>query len=135
MLKRDLILDEIQKLARVLARVLGLKEEGKNAEAMFLLEEELKNNFHRGAAELILTPKDELMKEFAPDGTRAESANALGELLYYYAELRWDEHDTQKALAAYERALLLWEHSEKFLKTISFDRAQKRSRIRERIVS
>ncbi|HEY6162277.1 MAG TPA: hypothetical protein VI112_13675 [Bacteroidia bacterium] len=73
------------------------------------------------------------MKEFPADGSRAESANALGELLYHYAELKWEEQDTASAIAAYERALLLWEYSEKFLKTISFDRAHKRGRIHGRL--
>jgi len=83
MYKRDLITAEIEKLAQVLARIMGLKLELKLAEADILLNETLENSF--GLTPILLTQPDLqpfenwLNESLLP----AEKLDSLSEFLYY----------------------------------------------------
>ena len=83
MYKRDLITAEIEKLAQVLARIMGLKLELKLAEADILLSETLENSF--GLTPILLTQPDLqpfenwLNESLLP----AEKLDSLSEFLYY----------------------------------------------------
>ncbi|WP_231459210.1 MULTISPECIES: hypothetical protein [unclassified Pedobacter] len=83
MYRKDLITAEIQKLAEVLAKIMGLKLDGKFAEAQVIFDETLTNSFN--------LPKDILETE---DNTAfndwldhnelsAEKLDSLSEFLYY----------------------------------------------------
>lgn len=83
MYKRDLITAEIEKLAQVLARIMGLKLELKLTEAAALFEETLENNF--GLPLAILSHSDiKSFKDWLEANTlSAEKLDSLSEFLYY----------------------------------------------------
>jgi len=83
MYRRDLITAEIQKLAQVLAKIMGLKLEGKLEEAEQLFKETIKGNF---ALPLEILEDENSLKfenwlnesDFPP-----EKLDSLSEFLYY----------------------------------------------------
>jgi hypothetical protein len=90
MYKRDLITAEIEKLAQVLARIMGLKLERKLREADLLFEETMTGSF--GLPTSILTNMDLLPFETWLNDSElpAEKLDSLSEFLYY--ELGISEH-------------------------------------------
>lgn len=83
MYKRDLITAEIEKLAQILASIMGLKIEGKLAEALELFNETLENSFKLPT--IIL--EDENINVFEQwlnqTDLPAEKLDSLSEFLYY----------------------------------------------------
>lgn len=83
MYRRDLITAEIQKLAQVLARIMGLKLEGKLGEANQLFEETMKGGFQLPTEILenedLSVFENWLMKSYLPP----EKLDSLSEFLYY----------------------------------------------------
>ena len=82
MLRRDLITAEIQKLAQVLARIMGLKLEGKLAEADDLLMESLINNFGITPEQLFSSNSSEFEALLTEKGFPAEKLEMLSQFLY-----------------------------------------------------
>jgi len=82
MLRRDLITAEIQKLAQVLARIMGLKLEGKLAEADDLLMESLVNNFEITPEELFSSNSSEFEALLTEKEFPAEKLEMLSQFLY-----------------------------------------------------
>ena len=82
MLRRDLITAEIQKLAQVLARIMGLKLEGKLAEADDLLMESLVNNFGITPEELFSSNSSEFEALLTEKEFPAEKLEMLSQFLY-----------------------------------------------------
>lgn len=83
MYKRDLITAEIEKLAQILASIMGLKLEGKLDEALELFNETLENSFKLPA----ITLEDENINVFEQwlnqTDLPAEKLDSLSEFLYY----------------------------------------------------
>ncbi|MDN3587014.1 hypothetical protein QWY86_10070 [Pedobacter aquatilis] len=83
MYRKDLITSEIQKLAEVLAKIMGLKLEGKFVEAQNIFEETMVNSFHLPLAILenqdVTVFEDWLEKSELPAG----KLDSLSEFLYY----------------------------------------------------
>lgn len=83
MFRKDLITAEIQKLAEVLARIMGLKLEGKLEDAVKMFEEAIEKNF--------LLPIDVLENQdlsrfeiwLASSDLTPEKLDSLSEFLYY----------------------------------------------------
>lgn len=126
MLRRDLLMDEIQKLARAMARIMGLKQQGKNEEAMKEVDQELDSLHQRKASEIALLSNEELLSDFPDDGSRAETANAIGELLFYYGQAELEKGNTKTAHSVFQKVILLWDHAEPFMRSVMFDRTVKR---------
>jgi hypothetical protein len=82
MLRRDLITAEIQKLAQVLARIMGLKLEGKLAEADDLLMESLANDFGITPEELYSSSSDEFDELLTEKAFPAEKLEMLSQFFY-----------------------------------------------------
>lgn len=83
MYRRDLITAEIEKLAQVLARIMGLKLELKLAEAEILFQQTLENNF--GLPIQVLSNSDIIsFRDWLDANTlSAEKLDSLSEFLYY----------------------------------------------------
>lgn len=83
MYKRDLITAEIEKLAQVLARIMGLKLELKLAEAEVLFQQTLESSF--GLPIQVLSDLDiTSFKDWLDTNTlSAEKLDSLSEFLYY----------------------------------------------------
>lgn len=83
MYRRDLITAEIERLAQVLARIMGLKLESKLAEAEVLFQQTLEESF--GLSEDLLSNSDISLFEawLAKSTLSAEKLDSLSEFLYY----------------------------------------------------
>ncbi|MEH3113070.1 hypothetical protein [Pedobacter terrae] len=83
MYRRDLITAEIQKLAQVLARIMGLKLEGRLAEANQLFEETLAGRFQ--LSKEVLENEDLCVFEnwLIESNLPPEKLDSLSEFLYY----------------------------------------------------
>lgn len=81
--RKDLITAEIEKLAQVLARIMGLKLELKLEEADILLQQTLENSF--GLSKTVLADEDDTaFEEWLKTNTlSAEQLDSLSEFLYY----------------------------------------------------
>lgn len=82
MYRRDLLTAEIQKLAQALARIMGLKNEGKEEEADQNLENTLENEFGIFYSDLIAYNQEDFLafltkKDFSP-----EKLDIFSQLLY-----------------------------------------------------
>lgn len=83
MYKRDLITAEIERLAQVLARIMGLKLELKLTEAEVLFQQTLEDSF--GLSEYVLSNSDISLFEnwLSTTELSAEKLDSLSEFLYY----------------------------------------------------
>ncbi|MFF5384223.1 hypothetical protein [Pedobacter suwonensis] len=94
MYRRDLITAEIQKLAQVLARIMGLKLEGRLAEADRLFEETMESGFQ--------LPKEILENEnlsvfenwLVASNLPPEKLDSLSEFLYYELGISQERNQT-----------------------------------------
>ena len=83
MYRRDLITAEIEKLAQVLARIMGLKLELKLEEANILLQQTLESSF-RLPSQLLANPDLALFNDWLDQNTLpSEKLDSLSEFLYY----------------------------------------------------
>ena len=83
MYKRDLITAEIQKLAQVLARIMGLKLEGKLAEANQLFDETMEGGFQL-PKEILENESLSVFENWLAEGNLPpEKLDSLSEFLYY----------------------------------------------------
>ena len=90
MYKRDLITAEIEKLAQVLARIIGLKTELKLKEAEALFAETLLQSFSLDKS-ILLTPDDEDFNRWLIDSDLGpEKLNTLSDFLF--SELDFDNN-------------------------------------------
>lgn len=82
MYRRDLILAEIQKLGQVLARIMGLKLEGRLEEADLLLLESLSKDFGITEENLFMANGDEFEAILTELAHPAEKLDMLSQFLY-----------------------------------------------------
>lgn len=83
MYRKDLITSEIQKLAEVLAKIMGLKLEGKLTEAQLIFEETLKTGFTL-PLEVFETKDLAVFQHWLESANLpAEKLDSLSEFLYY----------------------------------------------------
>ncbi|WP_406825383.1 hypothetical protein [Pedobacter sp. KACC 23697] len=83
MYRRDLITAEIQKLAQVLARIMGLKLEGKLAEANQLFDETMEGGFKLPKEILENEDLSVFEKWLTAGNLPPEKLDSLSEFLYY----------------------------------------------------
>jgi len=82
MYKRDLIAAEIQKLEQALARILGLRQEGKLEESDHNLQEMLESDFGILFSDLIASDGNNFMIYLTEKDFPAEKLEILSRLLY-----------------------------------------------------
>jgi hypothetical protein len=106
MLRRDLISAEIEKLAQVLARIIGLKQENKLIEAEDLYFETLENGFGL-KKDLLFNADNQPFKNWLEQtNITAEQLNLLSDFLY--SELDFDNKlDTSKLFG--QKLILVYE--------------------------
>ncbi len=83
MFRKDLITAEIQKLAEVLARIMGLKLEGKIEESDQLFEDSLLDEFDLIYGELLDFSQSDFKNYFAKNSFSAQKLELLSQFLYY----------------------------------------------------
>lgn len=98
MYKRDLITAEIEKLAQVLARIIGLKVELKLKEAEDLFNETLLNSFGLDKNLLLNSDIIPFSVWLESSNLNAEQLNSLGDFLF--SELDFEQNPIQSLLFA-----------------------------------
>lgn len=86
MYQRDYILNETRKLAVMLARLMGLKVDGDDAGFQQEFNAALQTEYDIAAETLLTLDEDAFAQHVQNAPYSAEKLNALGQLLYVYAE-------------------------------------------------
>ncbi|MFD0766612.1 hypothetical protein ACFQZI_17255 [Mucilaginibacter lutimaris] len=86
MFQRDFIMNEARKFALMLAKLLGLKAEGEYEEYLKYFNEVLDEEYNAELDELLKLDEDAFKKRLTDANYSAEKLNALGQMLYVFAE-------------------------------------------------
>ena len=121
MLNRDIVLAEVQKLALILARLVGLKEDGKQAEFTQLAEDTALKEYDITWDSLLdLSPAD-FAEWLSQNSMSADKLDAFAQLLYLHSEPFNPDNDSvvnlQKILLTYD--LLEQKHHRQSLDNIN----------------
>ena len=98
MLRRDYMLNEARKLAALIAKLLGLKAEGKYAEYSQLLNDTLQKEYDTEAAILVDLSEEDFKTKIAAADYSPEKLNALSQLLYMFAQPFKADEETKTLL-------------------------------------
>jgi len=132
MQQRDLILDEIQKLAKILARIMGLKAEGKTEELNFfaenILKEELDLQDDTYTADF---PKD-YESQLISKNYSADKLNLLAKILLETAD---STEDNSNRMYKYRQVLVIYDILEKVYHIQSLQNLTIRSEIEKLLTS
>lgn len=127
MLRRDYIQAEMQKLAQVLARIMGLKRDGLDEEATTLLEHTLKESFGLDSSEITDKSADAFIESVRNKTFPAEKADLLAKFLFESVQpLRAEDRLTVPTLL---KVLALFDLLEKDYHQQSLENLQRRSTI------
>jgi hypothetical protein len=127
---RDLILREIQRLARLLARLIGLKEEGRRAEASALADEACRELSGLDSALLTALPDGVFLERIQGKELKDEQIEMLADILAVEGEmLRQQNGNSELSRLRFHKAILLLDHLTKVRKQFSFKREDKISRL------
>jgi hypothetical protein len=118
MYSRDLILNETQKLAQILAKLLGLKNDGNELETQAFFKSTLTGEFGIEEPQLLQLTEIEFKELLSKKAYRTEQLDALAKLFYYQALPLKLDPDT---LAWLQKALIIFDVLEKEHHTQSFD--------------
>ncbi|HMI05247.1 MAG TPA: hypothetical protein VK541_22355 [Pedobacter sp.] len=106
MYRRDLILAEIQKLTQVLARIMGLKLEGKTIEAEDLFAESLQKDFEMSPEDFFSNDTEAFKTALLRHTYTAEKLEMLGQFIY--EQFRTPADDIRKQAFA-EKLLVIYQ--------------------------
>ncbi len=121
---KDYILNELEKIALLMTRLAGLKDEAKPDEFIKLADTMLQDEFSIKLDELLdLSITD--FEQFLTDGSyKADKLDALAQLLYMYAEPFTPSPET---LLTLQKILLIFEWMEKKHHSSSFQNISKQN--------
>jgi hypothetical protein len=86
MFQQDYLLNEVRKFAQLLAKLMGLKTEGKHEEYIQQFNSELKDEYNIELEKLLSLNDAEFIASLNSSAYSAEKLNALGQMLYVFAE-------------------------------------------------
>jgi hypothetical protein len=121
---RDYILNEIEKIALVIARLMGLKAAGKTDEFIHLADSTLLNEYHIPLAELLELTIEDFELKLDEENYTADKLDALAQLLYLYCEPFSVNPET---LLALRKVLILFDTLEQKHHRQSFENINKRN--------
>ena len=104
MIRKDFIEAEIQKLAQVIAKIIGLKNEGKLDEALEISEHSLSENFGFDQKLIEQGSVEEFETELKSRNYSAEKLNALAQILF---ESSYPFQDTEECVAVMHKVALV----------------------------
>lgn len=128
MFKRDIILAEAQKLARILARLVGLKQEGKQAEFMQLAEDTALKEYDIAWEQLLDMRPVDFEMWLQQQSVSADKLDALAQLLYLQNK-PFDASNTCKINL--QKVLLIYDLLEQKHHRQSLDNINRRKQIEE----
>jgi len=135
MYQKDYILRMIEMLGDMLAAIFGMLRKGDFGQATEKLERIYYNMLKEDAAFFRSIPKDELTHKLLEEHNYTTGhLEILAELFNTEAELAGAQGNSQGCLEYSEKSLLLFEFVDLHQKTLSMDRLDKMTTIRDRIL-
>jgi hypothetical protein len=125
---RDYILNEIEKLALVLARLMGLKTAGKADEFIHLADSTLLHEYNIHLEELLELTIEGFERTLEKENYSADKLDALGQLLFLHSEPFAANPET---LLSLQKVLIIFDRLEQKHHRQSFENINKRNRIYE----
>jgi hypothetical protein len=86
MFQRDFMLNEVRKFAELLARLVGLKTEGRYEEYHREFDAVMQKEYNAELEDLLALNEDDFIDKLRSAGYSAEKLNALSQLLYVFAQ-------------------------------------------------
>jgi len=123
---KDYILTEIEKMALVIARLLGFKEAGKTDEFIKLADSTLLNNYNIKLDEILALDIDAFELLLKNENYSADKLDALAQLLYIYS-LPFTAN--AELLLSFKKILLVYDVLEQQYHRQSFENINKRNTI------
>ena len=124
MYESDYILNEARKLAQLLARLMGLKTEGKFDEYNALFADTLQRQYDTDLDSLLQLSEDDFEIQIKQSVYSAEKLNALGQLLYVFVEPFDADEQTELLL---KKVLIVFDQLEQKHHFQSFENIDKRT--------
>ncbi|MGN6179302.1 MAG: hypothetical protein ACTHNW_08980 [Mucilaginibacter sp.] len=124
MFQRDFLLNEARKFAELLAKLMGLKTEGKLLEFNQQAEALLQKEYDTSLEYLLGLSVEDFKQDITTSDYSAEKLNALGLLLYAFAEPFTDGEETVSLL---KKVLIIFEALEQKYHYQSFDNITKQN--------
>ena len=128
MFQHDLLLNEVRKFAEMLARLIGLKASGEIAECNQQAENLLQNEYDTSVELLTNLPEEDFRVQLQKLNYSKEKLNALGQLLYVFAEPFNDDVETASLL---KKVLIIFDVLEQQYHFQTFDNIARQHNIRE----
>jgi endonuclease III len=128
MIKEDYILNEIEKLALLIARLLGLKEAGKTDEFIHLANTSLLNEYPITLEELLDLTSEDFKLELEKKNFSANKLDAMAKLLYIYSE---PFNVNPETLLSLQKVIIIFDLLEQKYHWQSFENINKRTFIHQ----
>lgn len=137
MLRRDLIKKQIEEMAKAIAIMLGLRNEGRNAEARDKADEMLKEFIGMDTATLQMIPNEELMQTLREEAKLHEDqVSVVADYFMIEGEILSEEGREEASHSNFLKALHLFESLNQLPRaTFSMERMQKINALRQRLGS
>lgn len=117
---------QIEQLGKVLGKIIGLKEQGRKAEIVEVINDELKDSDL--TVEDILNTSEALLPLLIKNKKlNNELISFLGNSLYEYGEL---ENNLENKFSIFRKALILYQYEESISKNVSFEHVKKKEKIK-----
>ena len=126
MLRKDFFLAEMERLAQVIARIIGLRLEGKLEEANKLVEESLIKDFELDLPNVINLSDEDFQSLLNDKKYPQQKLNLLSQLLFEESRI---SKETAKTISILKKVLLVFNSLEKEHHTQSLDNINKRATI------
>jgi capsule polysaccharide export protein KpsE/RkpR len=126
MQQRDYILNEARKLALILARLMGLKVEGREEDYLQYFNSTLQDEYSTELEGLLNLPDEVFTDELKKANYSSEKLNALGQMLYMFAEPFEANEDTAAIL---KKVMIIFDLLETQHHFESFENLNKRNAI------
>ncbi|UII19521.1 hypothetical protein [Fulvivirga ligni] len=134
MIRKDYILKEIQKLHLLMAKILGLRTEGRNLEALDMLDHHIAAESGLALEDIMDMDEQQLIDEIKETvDLKLVDYTILAETTYVAAEIKKDEGDIDAALNLFAKSLILFNYVTLEERTVSFEREQKIANISQHI--
>ena len=132
MLRRDLILAEVEKLSLILAKLMGLKQEGKQAAFIQLAENTALKEYDIAWDSLLSFSPGDFETWLEQQSFNADRLDALAQLLYLHSE---PFHTNAECVANLRKVLLAYDLLEQKHHRQSLDNISRRKKIEKFIAA
>jgi len=126
MFQRDFLLNEAQKLAELLARLMGLKTDGNHEAFEQQFNKAIQDEYDASLEKILALNENDFTSLLQSSGYSVEKLNALSQLLYVFA---LPFNDTSETALILKKVLLIFDTLEQKHNYYSFENIEKRKSI------